>query len=138
MTTGELIEWLKKEDPTGKIPVCVDNHDIYFLEHLPSYYDGRLQRIIQDKNKLGYNIIGAKWICGGDKIKLRTMSVHDCIENNLNTFVDYTDIVMSYKDEERALDYKRSDDACRQETRDIMWQVHNESKIKAAWNHYEI
>ena len=45
MTTNELIEVLKRVDPTGDATVCCGNRAICLVDSLPAYYDGPLQVI---------------------------------------------------------------------------------------------
>ena len=33
MKTNKLIELLQKADPSGDLEVCIDNHDIHFVEN---------------------------------------------------------------------------------------------------------
>lgn len=49
MKTNEFIELLKKEDPEGVCDITVGNEPVYWIERLPYYYDGRLQRVIREK-----------------------------------------------------------------------------------------
>ncbi len=50
MKTKELIRQLQREDPSGELECCVDNSDIFFVEHLPAYYDGCLEVLVRDKS----------------------------------------------------------------------------------------
>jgi len=87
MKTRELIAALQKVDPSGDAPVCVGNHDIYFVDVKPYYYDGSLQQLVHDESKCGkqWSIIGAKIgsaACEfgkGTKIDIVTMSVQDLL-----------------------------------------------------------
>lgn len=81
MTTAELIAALQKADPDGTTPVCVANADVYFVQVLPAYYDGRLQQLIHDESKRGkaWSIVGAKIITSGHKVDIVAMSIRDVL-----------------------------------------------------------
>lgn len=81
MTTAELIALLKAADPDGTTPVCVDNADVYFVDRLPAYYDGKLQQLIHDPAKRGkaWSIIGARITSAGEKVEIHTVSVSDLV-----------------------------------------------------------
>jgi hypothetical protein len=91
MKTKKLIELLNEADPTGEIECCVDNHDIYIVERLPAYWDGRLQVLIRDETSPWYNVTGAKITSRGDKIKLRTLSIDEAIWNDPELPVDLSE-----------------------------------------------
>lgn len=82
MKTKELIRQLQEIDPTGEIECCVDNADIFFLERIPAYYDGCLEVLQRDEACKYYNIIGAEIRSGGDKVKIRTLSIEDALWND--------------------------------------------------------
>lgn len=131
MTTSELIALLKIEDPEGNTPVCVGNTDIHFVENLPAYYDGKLNQLIRDPKKAPYyDIVSAKRVSSGHKVKIHTLSIHDVIENNPDIPIDYTQMVEFGCGSDRALDYKKSDDEVRTETRRIEKEVHEEFEAK--------
>lgn len=93
MKTKDLIAMLQKEDPSGEVEVCVNNHDIYFAEMMEAYWDGKLQLIVRDESKKPYyHIVGAKVVATGAKIKLHTMGVEDIIENDPDIPVDLSDL----------------------------------------------
>lgn len=81
MTTAELIAALREADPDGTMPVCVGNHDIYFVSREPAYYDGCLQQLVHDESKrsTAWSIIGAKIIAHGSKVCLHEMSIRDVL-----------------------------------------------------------
>src|SRR4051812_10046921 len=81
MTTSELIKLLQEADPIGNTPVCIANADIYFVQRLPAYYDGRLQQLVHDESKIGkeWSIIGAKIITSGEKVDIVSMSIRDIL-----------------------------------------------------------
>ena len=66
MKTKELIKQLQELDPTGECQVFGDG-DIYCLEKVPWYYDGRPGILIRDEtNKGTYNIEGMRQITAAD------------------------------------------------------------------------
>jgi hypothetical protein len=81
VTVAELIAALRAADPTGMLPVCVGNEDIYFVDALPAYYDGSLQQLVHDEAKRGkaWSVIGAKIIRSGRKVNLRALSIRDVL-----------------------------------------------------------
>jgi len=81
MTTAELIAALREADPEGTTSVCVGNYDVYFVQRLPAWYDGRLQQLVHDEDKRGkqWSIIGAKIISNGYKIDIRALSIRDVL-----------------------------------------------------------
>ena len=83
MTTAELIALLREVDPAGTTPVCVANADIYFVQRLPAYYDGRLQQLVHDESKRGkaWSIVGARISSTGDKIDIVPMSIRDVLRD---------------------------------------------------------
>lgn len=81
MNTRELIAALQAADPTGDVPVCVANADLYFVERLPAYYDGSLEQLVHDETKRGkaWSIVGARLVRAGEKVRLRQMPVEDLL-----------------------------------------------------------
>jgi hypothetical protein len=93
MKTKELIQWLQTEDPTGELEVCVNNVPIYTVENQPAYYDGPLQMLIHDESKRPYySIVGYKVTQRGNKIKLTTMDIGDCLIDNPDMPVDLSEL----------------------------------------------
>lgn len=79
MKTKELIELLQKADPDGNTDVTIGNAPISYVDRLPAYYDGRLQRIIYDAN----NVPRVGVLCsGGDKLVIHYRSISDCLSDN--------------------------------------------------------
>lgn len=77
MTTNELIELLKQEDPKGNATVCIGNMPINFIEGLPGYYDGRLQVIEYDeKGEIPKRI---KIVSKGMKVKIHYLDIEQMI-----------------------------------------------------------
>jgi hypothetical protein len=83
VTTAELIVALRDADPAGTTPVCVANADVYFVQRLPAYYDGRLQQLVHDERKRGkaWSIIGAKLISSGQKVDIVALSIRDILND---------------------------------------------------------
>lgn len=81
MTTGELIKMLQEADPSGELPVCVGNHDVYFVQNLPAYYDGPLQQLVHDESKRGecWSIVGAKITTRGMKVDIVPLSIREAM-----------------------------------------------------------
>lgn len=73
MKTKELIRLLQENDPSGELEVVGSYGDIYFIERLPDYYDGKVNILIKDDEK----IIGMKQNIGKDKIVLAELSLED-------------------------------------------------------------
>jgi hypothetical protein len=93
MKTKELIAQLQKEDPTGETEVIVDGSPIYSIENQPAYYDGPLKVLIQDHSlDPYYNIVGFKYVRGGNKIRISTMSLDDCLCDNPDLPVDTSEL----------------------------------------------
>lgn len=89
MTTNELIERLKREDPEGTAEVIVHGNPIYALERLPGYYDGSFGRLIQDPKKAPwYNIVGFCETRAGTKLRLCTMSMEDVIDEDPEAIIE--------------------------------------------------
>lgn len=80
MKTAELIRRLQEADPTGELPVCVGNVDVYFVQTLPAYYDGQLQQLVHDEGKRPYySVVGAKITRRGTKVDIVTHSIRDAL-----------------------------------------------------------
>jgi hypothetical protein len=93
MKSKELIRQIQEIDPTGELEVCIDTTtDILSVERMPAYYDGHLEVLQRDENIEGYNIVGAKLITTGLKIRIHPWSIVDSIWENPNLVVDYSDI----------------------------------------------
>jgi hypothetical protein len=93
MKTRELIARLQEADPEGNTECCVGNEDIFFVDGMPAYYDGRLQVLIRDESKSPfYNVVGAKVTSKGAKIKIVTHSIEDAISENPELPVDTSEI----------------------------------------------
>jgi len=90
MTTAELIEALRAADPDGTTPVCVGNEDVYFVQRLPAYYDGRLQQLVHDESLRGkaWSIVGARIITGGEKVSIVPLSIRDVLADDPDLPID--------------------------------------------------
>jgi len=93
MKTKELIEALKKEDPSGELEVCVDNQMVHFVEKQPSYYDGCFEKVdFGEKN----NIEQCRFIGEGFKMVIHYYGVEDAIDDNPCVPVLYDSISKRY------------------------------------------
>lgn len=68
MTTNELIEMLKKEDPEGNCHVRIHGEMPWFAEKKPGYWDGPYTYVEEDTM-----VFSTK----GDKVDIRTMEPDD-------------------------------------------------------------
>ena len=78
MTTAQLIELLKQEDPEGTAEVCVGVNPVWFVEKVPAYYDGRLEFVERIKGLP----VRAGWRSEGDKVKIHTDDIETAIYDN--------------------------------------------------------
>jgi hypothetical protein len=93
MKSKDLIALLQKEDPTGETEVCVNNSDILCVYKMPAYYDGSLEVLVRDPSKEPYyDVIGAKRVRTGHKIKIITHSIEDAIWQNPDIPIDYSEL----------------------------------------------
>ena len=74
------------------IEVTVDGIDIYSLELLPYYYDGKQEILIRDDSSPYYNVIGAKWQGKGSKIVIKTLSIEEALGYNLELPIDFSEL----------------------------------------------
>jgi hypothetical protein len=115
MKTKDLIKALQEADPTGELPVCVGNIDVYFCDVLPAYYDGYLEQLIIDEAKKPYfSIVGAKVIGTGKKVCLHPYSVEDGILDDPDFTVEFENV--SSESEKRLIEIY---DVWRKESREI-------------------
>lgn len=89
MKTKELIEQLLKIDPSGETEVCINNLDINYLDKVESYYDGRLERLVKDKNN---TVVGGKYLSNGLKVRIITTSIEQCLLDNPDLTVDFSEL----------------------------------------------
>ncbi len=76
MTTTQLIELLKQEDPEGTAEVCVGVNPVWCVERMPYYYDGRLEFVERVKGLP----VRAGWRDNGLKVKIRTDDIETAIQ----------------------------------------------------------
>ncbi len=81
MKTKKLIELLQEADPEGEAECCIDNHDVYYVQKMEAYYDGRLE-LLKYSEKYPYHIIGAEVTCRGTKVKIYYKEIEDAIYDN--------------------------------------------------------
>jgi len=90
MLTKEFIKLLQEADPEGNTHCCVGNEDIFDVEVLPSYYDGSREELIRDEKKEPfYDVVGAKVIRNGYKIKISTLSIEGLVFDEPDFSVEY-------------------------------------------------
>jgi len=92
MKTKDLIKRLQEADPSGEVECCVGNLDIYFVEDLPSYYDGALQVLVHDESIRDkcWSVIGGKLIRTGQrKIQIHTLSIEDALFDDVGNGGDF-------------------------------------------------
>ena len=91
MKSKELIRRLQDVDPSGEVECCVGNEDIYFLDYMPAYYDGRLQFLIHDPEKIdkSWSITGAEIRSRGYKIEIKSMGIYDILWDDIDLKVTY-------------------------------------------------
>jgi len=92
MKTKEVIRQLLEADPTGEEEVSVGNCDIYYVDSIPSYYDGNQKILIRDESKNCYNVVGVKVREAGRKIVINTLSLEDALYTDPNLPVDLSEL----------------------------------------------
>jgi hypothetical protein len=82
MKTRQLIKLLQEADPEGEFDVVIGNKSILWVNVLPAYYDGRLERL-HTKDELPPKNVGdityGEYIVEGYKIILDYRSIKDFI-----------------------------------------------------------
>lgn len=94
MKTKELIRRLQEEDPSGEAEVVVGGEDIYFVEAMPAYYDGRPTLLVHDEalRDKAWSIVGLHVPAGGvKKLRIVTVSAEDVFLSNPEAPVTYGD-----------------------------------------------
>lgn len=110
MKTKELIRLLQEIDPEGETECCIANHDIYYLDKLPAYWDGILEILQRDPSKAPYyDICGAKYTSKGYKINIRSLSITDAIGNDTKLKIDYSEL----GNEDKAKAFEEADNKTR-------------------------
>lgn len=94
MKTKDLIEELKKLDPEGEIDVVVNGEPIYFVERSEAYWDGTLNKLVQNDVKDYWNIIGYKFTDKGMKLNIKTMRLCDVLLNLMDKKMKTDDIII--------------------------------------------
>lgn len=100
MKTRDLIRRLQDADPTGEAEVCVDNEDICWVHPMEAYWDGRLQVLERDGNR----VVGAKVTSMGTKVKIVHLSIEEAIYDNPELPVDLSELGISRSVEEWTAD----------------------------------
>lgn len=127
MKRDELIKLIMEADPDGVAEFCVDNADIYYLEPKPAYYDGYLQLLVHDeKAKPFYSIVGAKRTGSGLKVCIQPMSIRDCLWDNPEMPVDYSELSDTTKKR-----YFEQDEEVRGKSRKVVTELEIQNFI--AW-----
>lgn len=112
MKVKELMALLQKEDPTGEEEVCIGNADVFAVFKEPWYWDGKIERLVRDPNKLGYNVVGAYVgpTKSGNKITIRELSIEDVLWDIPDLIITYGPSCEHYKDkyEKLRLETKQS------------------------------
>lgn len=98
MKTSQLILALQEADPTGELDVVVGNKPIYFVSNEPAYWDGPLQKLIQDNTHKYYNVVGARLTRKGFKVQIKTFSITEALWDN-------PDLPIHYEETEAAQEY---------------------------------
>ena len=120
MKTSVLIQKLMEADPTGELECCIDkNTDIYYVEVLPSYYDGRLEILVRDSTLSPYyDVIGGILTGEGFKVSIRSYSFEDAIWDHNGEFkIQY--IESSAHDKERYEQVKKEVEETLREYKEI-------------------
>ena len=118
MTSGELIERLQKLDPEGNTPVCIGNENIWFVHIESAYWDGKLETLTWDKDKVP--IQGSRTSIG-DKIQIRPIGLHDCYE-----YTEHNGFHITYETERDRETYEAGDLAALREHNDTMEEIRSE------------
>ena len=122
MKVKDLVRLLQAEDPTGETEVCVQNEDIFDVHTEPAYYDGKLQLLVRDPALIDcYDVVGGKYVVSGSKIVITPMGVTDVLWDNPEAVIDYSDLDKNTG--RGSADYRKSDDATRQASRDVELKV---------------
>lgn len=123
MKTNELIQALLKEDPTGELEVTVGKTPIHFVERIAAYYDGCMEKLVQDKTNPYYNIVGGEILSKGQHIDIHTLSLEDAIfeDPDMPITIDMSAFVYP---EDSAKRYQENVDKWRAEAK----QVHKETE----------
>lgn len=110
MKTKEVIRRLQEADPSGELEVSVGNLDIFYIDVLPAYYDGRQQVLTRDESCPYYNVVGARYRSSGEKVVIHTLSIDSAVWEDPELPIDYSDL-----SEQSREAYKKADDKARQD-----------------------
>ena len=75
MKSSEIIKKIQEIDPTGEMEVCIENEDIFMIQQKPAYWNGRLQRLIWNENR----ITGAEILQTGNKICITPLGIEELV-----------------------------------------------------------
>lgn len=135
MKSKVLIAKILELDPTGEVECSIGNCDIYYLDRLPAYYDGRLQVLKYDESKAPYyNVIGGEYRSSGSKIALKELSFSDALRNDDKFEIDYSNLHATAESLQR---YKEADDAIRKSSTRLHSDIEHEGFIKWGKNQAE-
>lgn len=118
MKTKDLINELKKADPTGENEVVVCNKDIYFIESLPAYYDGSAEKLIFSETGDKMFPIAGKFVRKGIKIQINTLSLQDAAQEYYEAEKDFP------------IDLSECGDGGYEKERIKMWKIESGEYIK--------
>lgn len=79
MKVKELVKLLEDIDPSGELTVAVGNAQITYIDRLPAYYDGKLQKIVFDE---GHNPRIGIYCSGGEKVVINYTTIQDALHIN--------------------------------------------------------
>ncbi|MDP1712924.1 MAG: hypothetical protein Q8K86_10770 [Candidatus Nanopelagicaceae bacterium] len=116
MKTKELIRQLQKEDPTGEEEVVIGNADIFYVDNVEAYWDGKAEQLIRDPNNHYYNVVGGKIRCKGNKVRIHAYSLEEAVNQNPDLPVDLSElsdynrvaeekIITKWREDARMLDW---------------------------------
>ena len=104
MKTRDLIAQLQAADPSGDLECVIGCDDIYFVQPLPMYYDGRPWLLVHDEALRGkaYSIVGLRYPSGGRKVSITTQSAEDVLSEAPDAPIDCEDASRPYVEGVRA------------------------------------
>jgi hypothetical protein len=106
--TKELIRRLQEADPSGELEVTVGKTDIYFLQVIPSYYDGHCQILKRDPVLEGncYNIVGAEIRSKGQHVCIETHSISEMLADEPDLPVTYDGTAAEARNKRRVEEWR--------------------------------
>lgn len=104
MKTSELIDRLRKADPTGDAECVVGSEDIYFVARQPMYYDGRPWLLVHDAavRDKACSIIGLRYPESGTKVSIVTVGVESALYEHPDLPIECADEAREYVERVRA------------------------------------